>query len=346
MLRDSLPLTRLRHTLGLFLFVVLAGAVGYHYLAKLGTLDSFYMAITTLFTVGFREMGEVNSGTKLFTIIYLVTGLGTATYALSNLTALFVEGDIQGYIRERRMEKRLADLQDHIVVCGFGKMGFQAAWELKQAGIPFVVIEQDDTKTHNPRFEGDIFLVGNAMDELILVQAGLPKARGLISALASDADNVLVTLTAKQMAPDIHIVARAAKLGTANKLKAAGADHIVSPYEIGGRRMANLFITPDMIDFVDVVVDNKEQLELVLEHVLVSPASPLAGQTLRDIRVRDTTGALVVGITRSGEGLRFNPKGSETFQVGDVLLVLGPHSALESFVTLARGVMVHPKGKA
>ncbi|MBP1628310.1 MAG: Trk transport system, NAD-binding component [Holophagaceae bacterium] len=210
MVRDSPPLARLRHTMALLLIVVLAGALGYHLLAHLATLDSFYMAITTLFTVGFREMGDVNWATKLFTIFYLITGLGTATYALSNLTALIVEGDIQGYLRERRMEKRLADLQDHIIVCGFGKMGFQAAWELKQADIPFVVIEQDETKTHNPRFEGEIFLVGNAMDELILSRAGLKRARGLISSLASDADNVLVTLTAKQMAPDVEVVARAA----------------------------------------------------------------------------------------------------------------------------------------
>jgi len=343
MVRDSPPLTRLRHTLALLIVVVLAGALGYHLLAKLDTLDSFYMAIITLFTVGFRELGEVNAYTKLFTIFYLITGLGMATYAVSNLTALIVEGDIQGYLRERRMEKRLADLQDHIIVCGFGKMGFQAAWELKQAGVSFVIIEQDAAKTHNARFEGEIFLVGNAMDEFILTRAGLDRARGLISALASDADNVLVTLTAKQMAPNIEVVARAAKLGTENKLRAAGADHIVSPYEIGGRRMANLFMTPDMINFVDVIIDSKEQLELGLEHVLVSPSSPLAGQSLRDTRIRDSTGALVVGINRAGEGLRFNPKGSETFQVGDVLLVLGPHTALDAFVTLARGVSVQPR---
>ena len=343
MVRDSAPLVRLRHTLALLLVVVLAGALGYHLLAKLDTLDSFYMAIITLFTVGFRELGEINSATKLFTIFYLITGLGKATYALSNLTAMIVEGDIQGYLRERRMEKRLADLQDHIIVCGFGKMGFQAAWELKQAGIPFVIIEQEASKTRNARFEGEIFLVGNAMDELILTRAGIDRARGLISALASDADNVLVTLTSKQMAPNVEVVARAAKLGTENKLRAAGAAHIVSPYEIGGRRMANLFMTPDMVNFVDVIIDSKEQLELGLEHVLVSPSSPLAGQTLRDTRIRDTTGALVVGINRAGEGLRFNPKGSETFQVGDVMLVLGPHTALDAFVTLARGVSVQPR---
>nr|WP_320132568.1 potassium channel protein [uncultured Holophaga sp.] len=346
MVRESPPLARLRHTLLLLLAVVLAGGVGYHFLAHLNTVDSFYMAITTLFTVGFREMGDVNTLTKLFTIIYLVMGLGTATYAVSNMTALFVEGDIQGYLRERRMERKLAELKDHIILCGFGKMGFQAAWELKQADIPFVVIEQDASKTRNPRFEGEIFLVGNAMDELILIRAGLSRARGLITALASDADNVLVTLTAKQMAPDVEVVARAAKLGTENKLRAAGADHIVSPYEIGGRRMANLFITPDMINFVDVFKDGSEGVELALEHVLVSPSSPLAGQTLRDTRIRDTTGALVVGINRAGDGLRFNPKGAEVFQEGDVLLVLGPHDALESFVTLARGVTVHPRRRA
>ena len=137
------PLQRLRYALVLLAVVILAGALGYHYLSRLGALDSFYMAITTLFTVGFRELGEVTARTKLFTIFYLIIGLGVATYALSNLTALLLEGDLRGYLMERRMQKQLDELKDHVIVCGFGKMGFQAAWELKKAGIPFVIIEQD-----------------------------------------------------------------------------------------------------------------------------------------------------------------------------------------------------------
>jgi voltage-gated potassium channel len=334
--RDALPLSRLRHTILLLVAVVMAGALGYHLLAGTEVLDSFYMAITTLFTVGFRELGHVTSATKLFTIFYLITGLGVATYALSNLTALIVEGDLQGYLRERRMEKRLQDIKDHVIVCGFGKMGFQAAWEFKQAGVPFVIIEQIKTKSLNPRFEGDLFLVGNAMDELILERAGLRRARGLVTALTTDADNVLVTLTAKQMAPDVRVVARAAKLGTGNKLKAAGADDIVSPYEIGGRRMANLLLNPELMNYVDVVVDHK-QMEMAMEHVLVAPASSLVGRTMREARIRTKTGALIVGIHRPGEGLHFNPTGAETFQAGDVLLVMGDHKCLDSVVTLAKG---------
>jgi len=335
-LRDSQPLVRLRHTLLLLTVVVLAGALGYHRLAGLGTLDSFYMAITTLFTVGFREMGEVNTWTKLFTIGYLITGLGVATYAISNLTALFVEGDLQGYLRERRMEKRLLHLKDHVIVCGFGKMGFQAAWELKQAHVPFVIIEQDTRKGGHPRFEGDPFLHGNAMDELVLERAGISRARGLITTLTTDADNVLVTLTAKQMAPDISVVARAAKRGTENKLKAAGANHIVSPYEIGGRRMAALLLTPDLMNYVDVILDHKT-MEMAIEHILVCPDSQLVGLSMREARLRDTTGALVVGINRAGDGLHFNPRGDEIFEAGDVVLAMGDHQNLDALVKLARG---------
>jgi len=328
---------RLREALVLLVLVGVSGAIGYHILAKLGWLDAFYMATTTLFTVGFREMGDVNDSTKLFTMFYLVTGLGVATYAISNLTALIVEGDLQGYLRERRMEKRLESLSDHVIVCGFGKMGFQAAWELKHANMPFVIIELEENKgRNNPRFNDEIILYGNAMDEMVLEKAGIKKAMGLITALTTDADNVLVTLTARQMAPKIPIVARSAKLGTESKLMAAGATHIVSPYEIGGRRMAALLLNPDIMNFFDVVL-HQDQLELGMERINVHPTSRLVGQTMREMRLRDSTGALIVGINRVGLGLRFNPKGEETFQADDDILALGPSSALEALAKLASG---------
>jgi voltage-gated potassium channel len=327
---------RLRHALSLMALVVVAGGMGYHVLASLGWLDAFYMAITTLFTVGFRELGTVNDATKLFTMFYLVAGLGVATYAASNLTALIVEGDLQGYLKERRMEKRLESYHDHIIVCGLGKMGFQAAWELQQADVPFVIIEQDTGKGTNPRFAKDIIIHGNAMDEIVLQRAGILRAKGLITALTTDADNVLVTLTAKQLRPDLPIVARSAKLGTEKQLKAAGADHIVSPYEIGGRRMAALLLKPEMMNFFDVVLQ-EDQFELGMERIRISPGSSLAGQTLREARLRDHTGALVVGIQRDGQKLKFNPQGHEQFLAGDEILAMGPSAALDAFMKLAGG---------
>lgn len=336
-LAAPLPTQRLRFTVALLALVTIGGALGYHFLAHLGPLDSLYMAVTTLFTVGFREMGEVNAATKIFTIVYLITGLGVATYAVSNLTALIVEGDLQGYLRERRMNKRLDALQDHVIVCGFGKMGFQAAWEFKQAGVPFVIIEKDDTKGRtNPRFEGDLFVYGSAMDELVLERAGIRRARGLITALTTDADNVLVTLTAKQMAPNLTVVARVAKIGIESKLQAAGCDHIVSPYEIGGRRMASLLMNADLVQHVDVLLKSRH-LELALEQILVPPASPLAGRTMREIRLRDATGAMVVGLQRPDGQLLFNPKGDDVFQAGDVILAMGAQANVDALAAMARG---------
>ena len=336
-IRSALPTQRLAHALELLALVAAVGAVGYHLLSHLNWVDSFYMSITTLFTVGFREMGDVNNATKLFTIFYLLAGLGIATYAVSNLTALIVEGDLQGYLRERRMEKRLAGIEGHIIVCGLGKMGFQAAWELKQAGVPFVIVEVDETKGRtNPRMQDEIILNGNALNEHVLEQAGVQRAKGLISALASDADNVLVVLMARQMNPSLPIVARNAKLGTERQLKAAGANHIVSPYEIGGRRMAGLLLNPDVMRFFDVVLD-QDQVELGMERILIHPGSKLVGLTLREARLRDVTGALVVGIQRGLEKLKFNPQGGEQFLAGDVVLTMGPASALKSFLALAKG---------
>ncbi|MDP1832951.1 MAG: potassium channel protein [Geothrix sp.] len=333
--RDA-PLQRLRYALALLAAIIVAGALGYHLLAKLNALDSFYMAIITLFTVGFRELGEVNAYTKLFTIFYLIIGLGVATYAISNLTALLLEGDLRGYLMERRMQKRLDDLTDHVIVCGFGKMGFQAAWELKKAGVPFVIVEQDETKGRSPRFAGELIIYGNAMDELMLERAGIRQARGLITALTTDADNVLVTLTVKQIRPDLPVVARSAKLGTERQLRAAGADHIVSPYEIGGRRMVGLLLRPEMMNFFDIVLQ-QEQLELGLERITIASGSALVGQTLREARLRHATGSLLVGLVHPGAGLRFNPSGDERFQAGDELLIMGPAEALEILTRLAQG---------
>ncbi len=330
------PMWRLRYALMLLAAVILAGAVGYHFFARLGKLDSCYMAIITLFTVGFRELGEVNAHTKIFTIVYLIVGLGVATYAISNLTALILEGDLRGYLMERRMQKRLDGLREHVIVCGFGKMGFQAAWELKKAGVPFVIIEQDETKGRSPRFAGELILHGNAMDDLMLERAGIRSARGLITALTTDADNVLVTLTVKQLRPDLPIVARSAKLGTERQLKAAGATHIVSPYEIGGRRMASLLLKPEMLNFFDVVLHG-EQLELGLERITIAAGSELVGQSLREARLRHATGSLLVGLVHAEAGLRFNPAGDERFQAGDQLLVMGPPEALEILHGLAEG---------
>jgi voltage-gated potassium channel len=336
-IRSAPPTQRLAHALELLALVAVAGALGYRWLAHIGWVDAFYMSITTLFTVGFKEMGDVTAATKVFTIIYLVVGLGIATYAISNLTALIVEGDLQGYLRERRMEKRLIDIKDHIIVCGLGKMGFQAAWELKQASVPFVIIELDETKgRNNPRMMGEPILHGNALNEHVLEKAGIARAKGLISALASDADNVLVVLMARQMNPTMPIIARNAKLGTERQLRAAGANHIVSPYEIGGRRMAGLLLNPDIMRFFDVVLD-QDQVELGMERILIHGSSKLAGMSLREARLRDATGALVVGIQRGQAKLKFNPQGGEQFLEGDVVLAMGPATALKAFQDLAKG---------
>ena len=341
-MRDLPPLHRFRFTVLLLALVVCVGAAGYHLMSRTDLVDSFYMAVTTLFTVGFRELGQVSTGSKVFTIGYLIAGLGVATYALSNLTALIVEGDLQGYLRERRMDKRLDSLQDHIIVCGLGKMGFQAVLELKASGVPFVVIEQDNNKGNNPRIAGEIILHGNAMHEHILERAGIRRAKGLMAALTSDADNVLVTLMAKELNPGLLVVARNAKLGTERQLKAAGATHIVSPYEIGGRRMAALLMNPNLMDMFDIVL-NQDQLELGLERIQIHPSSWMAGKVLRDARMRDTTGCLIVGIRREGQGLHFNPQGSDSFEAGDEVLVMGPTAALKSFESQARGESEPPR---
>src|SRR3712207_5487110 len=224
--------------------------------------DALYMTVITLTTVGYREVRDLDTSGQLWTMILLITGVGTLFYAAVSSVELVVEGTIRGYFGRRRMEAAIGKLSGHYILCGYGRVGQQVAKEFALDGVPFVIIEQDPEKVAECVEEGKLVLLGEASDDDVLEEAGIRRARGLVAAVDSDADNVFVVLSAHKLNPKLHIVARTGSDESAAKLEIAGADRTLSPYAIGGRRLASLATQPVVVDFLDVATRAEEGIDV------------------------------------------------------------------------------------
>jgi voltage-gated potassium channel len=321
-------LSRLKLTLLALSGVTVAGTLGYMLIEKWPPLDSLYMTIITLTTVGFGEIRELSEAGRLFTIFLILFGIGTVGYGVGNLAAFLIEGRLQDLFRERRMERDIENLEDHIILCGYGQNGAHAGEELRRSGILFLVIEKDTEKVERLREEGLLVLQGDATEDETLRKAGIERAYGLITALPQDADNVYVTLTARGFNPDLTIVAMATSESAERKLLRAGANRVISPSEIGGRRMASVLIRPEVVNFLDVMMHG-DDLELRLEEVRIQEGSHIVGKSIRDCRIREHTGALVIAYRPRGKPLVVNPAAETVLQPGDVLIVMGKEGQIE-----------------
>jgi voltage-gated potassium channel len=316
----------------LLALVIVVGTVGYLALG-LSLLDALYQSVTTVTTVGFREIGEPTAGFRIFTIILVLLGVGSALYALGVLLEALVEGAIGERFGRRRMERELAQLSGHVIVCGWGRVGRAIAAALASNGPPLVVIDRDPERIATVT---GVNIHGDATDDDVLRHAGVDRARALVAALDSDADNVYVTLAARRLCPDLFIVSRA-RVDTAEVLLAqAGADRVVNPQAIGGARMAALVAQPHVADFLDVAMHDAG-LEFRLVELRVSEGSPVAGQSLRDAHLRDVTGALILAVRGPDGGFRTNPDPSELLNAGEVLISIGTETQLKALRTLVEG---------
>jgi len=308
--------------------VILAGTVGYLVLG-LGPLDALYQSVTTVTTVGFRELGEPTAGFRAFTIVLVLTGAGSVLYALGVLLEALVEGRIGDQFGRRRMERELDQVQGHVIVAGWGRVGRAIAATIG-GQLPIVVIDRDPGRVGEVdglRVEGD------ATDDDVLRRAGIERARALVAALNTDADNLYVTLSARRLRHDLFIVARARVEAAEAKLEQAGANRVVNPQAIGGARMAALVSQPHVADFLDVVMHDGG-LEFRLEEVEVATGSPVAGRTLRDAHLRDATGALVLAMRQTDGGFRTNPPPDAVIEPGEVLIAIGTEAQLKALVEL------------
>lgn len=313
-------LGQLRRALFALLFVVFAGTIGFYFLGSDWTLlDSFYMTVISMTTTGFKEVRPLSDLGKMFTIFIIILGVGTIAYAGGRGVQLLIETQLFG---RRRMNKKVQELKNHYIVCGFGRMGKYICEELRRSKVPFVVVEQEEPKIDVLKELDYLYVQGNATVDETLLRAGIDSARGLVAVLTNDAENVFASLSAKVLNPKVFVVARAVQEETESKLKKAGADRVVKPYEIGGTRMANLLLRPGVVEFIDVVALGKS-FDLTLEEVMVSPNSALIGKTLAESPLRKDLNIMIVAIFRKDGQFTYNPKSSATIQTGDRLIAIG-----------------------
>ncbi|MDQ2754694.1 MAG: potassium channel protein [Actinomycetota bacterium] len=321
---------RLRSGLIGLLVVLAVGTLGYLAFGY-SLVDAVFQTVITVTTVGFGESRPFGAGEKIFTIGLILVGVGTAAYTFSVLIETFVEGYLADTFGRRRMERKIQATQDHVIICGWGRVGRAIAHYLQASATEVVVI---DTSTTRLDGVAGLSVCGDATDEDVLRAAGIDRARVLVTALNTDADNLYVTLTSRSMRPELFIVSRAASEPAVPKLLQAGADRVVNPQDLGGARMAALAVQPHVAEFLDVVMHDGS-LEFRLEQIEVPTGSPLIGQSLRGARVHAQTGALVLALRHPGEAFQTNPPPEAEVRRGDVLVVIGNAGQISALRTLS-----------
>jgi voltage-gated potassium channel len=301
--------------------VVGYGLVGYTWLG-FNVVDAIYLTVSTLTTEGFTTPAPLSDGAKLFTVSLALLGVSVFVAVLGVLATALVDGQLVHQSRRWSMQRRITQLRDHHILCGYGRVGRAAAREFDADGVAFVVIEVNPALEDDLRRDGVLYLIGNSSSEALLRAAGISGARGLVCAVDSDAESVYVTLAARTLNPDISIVARASEEAAADRLSRAGADRVVSPYATSGRRMALLARQPDMVDLFDLTRGGAATLRI--EELLISEDSPLVGQTLAQV----CGSATALLIRRAGGQLLPNPTRDTIVQSGDVVVIFGELDAL------------------
>jgi voltage-gated potassium channel len=306
--------------------IIAVGSIGYVVLG-FGLLDALYQTVTTITTVGFREVQPLDARGKVFTIVLILGGVGTALYTLTVSLELLLEGHLGAAMERRRMDKRIATLHDHVIVCGWGRVGRAIARELAAAEKGLVVVDNDPERiaTVGPH----LYIPGDASDDDVLRRAGIGRAAALVAAVSTDAANVFITLTGRSMRPDLFIVSRAREESSAAKLQRAGADRVVNPQEIGGARIAAFVLRPHVTEFLDVVM-HEQGMELRLEEIELATDSPLAGVSLGEARLRDRTGAMVLALRDQDGSFLTTPAPDTIMRAGQILISIGTPAQLHA----------------
>lgn len=315
--------------------VIVLGTAGYSVIEGWTLFDSLYMTIITLTTVGYREVHPLSGSGMVFTIILIMGGVGTVFYSLGVGAQIIIEGELQEVYGRRRLEKKIRGLKDHYIVCGYGRMGRIICRELKAKNIDFVVIEKKSGTMHE---KGSVLILeGDATSDESLIEVGIERARGLISVLPTDAENLFVVLSARGLKPGLFIVARAGEEGSEQKLLRAGANRVVSPYHIGGLRMAHTILKPAVVDFIEFATMSGN-IDLQMEEVIVQAQSALAGRTLDECGIGRELGIIVVAVKKDTGGMQFNPTFRTLIKEGDTLIALGEISKLKILEDMASSV--------
>jgi voltage-gated potassium channel len=312
---------RVAYAVAALVAILVFGTIGFHRYLNEPWLQAFYRAIVTASLTGLDTVPK-NDGARIVTMVVVLAGLVLIGYVGAAIVEAIAGDAVTGALAERRRQRAIQRLEDHFIICGYGRVGRRVAQEFRAHDVPYVVLDFSEDAIAAAKEQGDLFIEGNGVEDEDLAQAGLERAHGLVASSDSDADNLYITLSARAARPELSIVARASDEDAERKLKLAGADRVVMPYATAGRVMANLVLKPQVTAFLDVVT-TREGDDFRLEEIEVTGTCERAGQTLRDLRVRDETGAIIVAIRKRDGTFDTTPDPDARIEVGDVLIGVG-----------------------
>lgn len=320
-----------------FASIILLGAAGYRAIEGWPWADAFYMSVITVTTVGFKEVHPMTHDGRMFTMVLILLGVGGITYAFRTLTDYVVAGELKGFLEERRMKRHIRLMHDHFIICGYGRLGHEVCLELKREGRQMVIVDNKPPSVRHAKQMGYPVLEGDAGLDAVLKAAGIERATGLVAASDDDAKNILVVLSARALNSDLSIVARVSSEEATDKFVRAGADSVFLPYKTGGRRMAQVLLRPELAGFLEMVLFDEAAVGLLLENFSVGTNAEVEGKTLGDARIRERTGASIVGLKRKATGDIPHLEPSTVFHAGDTVIALGTRRQLAELATLLSG---------
>jgi voltage-gated potassium channel len=313
---------KLKIALLFLLTIFIVGTFGFHFIEKWGVVDSFYATITTLSTVGYGDFVPRTAEGKFFAVFIIIFGVGTMLYSFGLISETVIEGRLRGLLGRGKLEKIIGKMSNHYIICGCGRIGFLICRELTAEKVPCVVIDNNPEVIQKAQDEGFIYCKGDATQDKTLIDAGIKRAKGIVCVLPSDAENLYVILTAKELNQNIYIMSRSEDESSEHRLVRAGADRVISPYKLGGVRMAMAILRPAMLDFIEIT-SRRQSLELRMEEIPIHPGSQFIGKSLEDSGIRQHYGLIVITVKKDSGKMIFNPLAEYIIAEGDRLIAMG-----------------------
>jgi voltage-gated potassium channel len=316
------------------LVLAAAGTAGFHYIEGWSWFDSFYMVITTFTTIGYQEVHPLSHAGRVFNSFLIISGVSLLFVMIGSVTQALLEFELVKVFGRRRMQREVAGLKNHYIICGAGRVGASVAQELARKPYPFVIIESDEKAIaeFDPKW---LVMVGDAASEKTLRDAGIDHALGLVAATTTDATNIYIVLTARSLNPNLKIIARASEDRAQKHLRTAGADVVISPYAAAGHRIAQSFLRPKVLDFLDIATARNGAFEMIIEEIRVTSGSSLSHATVGSSGIHHQFGIMILAIRRADGETRFNPNAQDTIRAGDYLIAMGEPAQLAKLEALA-----------
>lgn len=311
----------------LYFLIVIIGTCGYLIIEGWEVMDSLYMTVITLTTIGYGEVNECSPAGRLFTMFFIFIGVGFNAYVVGNVIQFLVEGRIRHVFGRYKLEKEISRLKNHYIICGYGRIGRVLCEYLKQKKRQFVVVECDESRTPTLNADEVLYIIGSATSEANLTEARIENARGLVAVLGTDADNVFLVLKARHLNPKLFIVARSMHDDSKKTLYAAGADNVISPYDLGARRIAHAILRPTVIHFLELAFAD-QKTDIQLEEISVTQKSELVGKELKDSGIRQKLNLIIIAVKKSDGSMLFNPQANTVLNAGDTVIVVGQNDNL------------------